>query len=66
MHEECWYQDTDEEEDGQNPVDLWFNSFVKAYEITTCSSRVTSILPDFRVDQFSESFGVAFVSFRVW
>ena len=50
MHEECWYQDTDEEEDGQNPVDLWFNSFVKAYEITTCSSRVTSILPDFRVD----------------
>ena len=65
MDEECWYQDTDEEEDCQDPVDLWFRAFVIAYEITACSSRVTGILPDYKMDQFSESFGVVLVSFSV-
>jgi len=50
MDEECWYQDTDEEEDCQDPVDLWFRAFVIAYEITACSSRVTGILPDYKMD----------------
>ena len=49
MDEECWYQDTDEEEDSKDPVDLWFSSFVRAYGITTCATSFGR-LPDYKMD----------------